>query len=252
MTESPRIGAALEVRDLRFTYPPLWGPLAWLARGSSRPVEVLKGVSFALAPGEHASLMGANGAGKTTLFKAILGFLDPSGGEVLLEGRRAGREARRRAGFAAADERSFYHRLTVLENLEFFGGLWGLSQRESKERAFETAESLGLTRHLDRPFSDLSTGWRQRVALARALLHRPGLLLLDEPTRSLDPPSAARFRALLRGEALRGVTVLLSTHSLEEAREAGGRCLLLAGGRMAWDGPPPHGEDLPALLEASP
>ncbi len=252
MTREPRRGAALEVRDLRFTYPALWGPLAWLARGPSRPLPVLEGVSFSLAPGEHVCLLGRNGAGKTTLFKAIQGFLDPSGGEIRLEGRPAGREEHRRSGFAAADERSFYHRLTVLENLEFFGGLWGLSAREARERARETSESLGLAPLLHRPFSDLSTGWRQRAALARALLHRPGLLLLDEPTRSLDAPAAARFRALLREEPLRGVTVLFSTHNLEEAREVGSRCLVLAGGRVVLDGPPPSTEGLAALLEASP
>jgi len=252
VTGGSRGGAALTVRDLRFTYPALWGPLAWLARGPSRPLPVLKGLSFSLSPGEHVCLMGKNGAGKTTLFKAIQGFLDPSGGEILLEGRPAGREARWRTGFAATDERSFYHRLTVLENLEFFGGLWGLPAKEARVRARETAERLGLTPHLDRPFSDLSTGWRQRAALARALLHRPGLLLLDEPTRSLDAPSAARFRALLREEPLREVTVLLSTHNLEEAREVGSRCLVLAGGRLVLDGPPPAAEGLSALMEGSP
>lgn len=251
MTGRSSTGAALEVRNLRFTYPALWGPLAWLARGPSRPVEILRDLSFSLAPGEHACLMGKNGAGKTTLFKVIQGFLEPSGGEILLEGRPAGREGRRATGFAAADERSFYHRLTVLENLEFFGGLWGLKAKEARARARETAESLGLGPHLNRPFSDLSTGWRQRASLARALLHRPGLLLLDEPTRSLDAPAAARFRALLREEPLRGVTVLLSTHSLQEAGEVGGRCLVLAGGRVVRDGPPPEPEALAALLEAT-
>lgn len=252
MTTTPSRGASLEVRNLAFTYPALWRPLAWLARGSARPLPVLKGVSFSLAPGEHVGLMGRNGVGKTTLFKAIQGFLEPSGGEIFLEGRPAGTEGRRRTGFAAADERSFYHRLTVLENLEFFGGLWGLSAQEARARARETAECLGLTPHLARPFADLSTGWRQRAALARALLHRPGLLLLDEPTRSLDAPAAARFRALLKEEPLRGVTVLFSTHNLEEAREVGGRCLVLAGGRVVRDGPPPAAEGLGPLLEVSP
>lgn len=243
---------ALDVSVLRFTYPALPGPLAWLARGASRPTEVLRGVSFALEPGERVCLMGANGAGKTTLLKLILGFLEPLEGEIRLFGRRADREGRRRVGYVHPDERSFYWRLTVLQNLEFFGGLWGLERREARFRAGELCEALELGPWLDRPFADLSTGLRQRVAIARALLHRPDVLVMDEPTRSLDPPSAARFRDWLSDDPFRDKAVLLSTHGLDEAQALGGRCLVLAGGRLTWQGGAPDLEALRGLMEVRP
>jgi len=246
------VNRALEVSDLRFAYPALPGPLAWLARGPARTLEVLDGVSFSVGLGERACLMGANGAGKTTLLKVILGFLEPGGGEIRLFGRPADREGRRRVGYVHPDERSFYWRLTVLQNLEFFGGLWGLDRREARARASEWAEELELGPWLGRPFADLSTGLRQRTAIARALLHRPEVLVMDEPTRSLDPPSAARFREWLSQGPLRDRAVLLSTHGLDEARAMGGRCLVLRGGRLVWQGEAPDEAALRGLMEGSP
>ncbi|MEW5764416.1 MAG: ABC transporter ATP-binding protein [Acidobacteriota bacterium] len=241
---------ALEVSGLRFAYPALPGPLAWLSRGPTRTLQVLDGVSFRVDLGEKVCLMGANGAGKSTLLKVVLGFLKPCGGEIRLFGRPADREGRRRVGYVHPDERSFYWRLTVLQNLEFFGGLWGLDRREARARAALWAEELELEPWLGRPFADLSTGLRQRTAIARALLHGPDVLVMDEPTRSLDPPSAARFRRWLSEGPLRDKAVLLSTHGLDEAKALGGACLVLAGRRLVWQGGPPDEEALRGLMEA--
>jgi len=247
------MSGAVRLDAVRFTYPVAPAPLR-LLMGAGRPaVEVLAGVSFSLAQGERACLMGPNGAGKTTLLKLLLGALVPSGGSIALLGGVPGDGAvRRKVGLAHTDERSFYWRLTVLENLLFFGRLWGMTAADATRRASELAGSLEMEGLLTVPFARLSTGQRQKAVLARALLHRPELVLLDEPTRSLDAHAAARFRALLAGPAFAGRTLLVATHSPAEAAELAPRCLVLGGGLLRHDGPAPSAPALEALLgEAS-
>ncbi len=244
---------ALRLQDVAFSYPAFPRGIGWLM-GRARPaVTPFSGITFAVAAGERVCLMGSNGAGKSTLLRIILGYLAPSTGTSAVLGRDS-REAgtRRLVGMVHPDERSFYWRLSVRENLAFFGALWGLSPADASRRAAQTAEALELTPWLDRPFSDLSTGTRQRAAIARALLNDPPVLLMDEPTRSLDPPSAVRFREWLRGPACAGKTLLLATHNPDEARHVADRCLVLGGGRILHDGPPPSDADLPALMGGAP
>jgi ABC-type multidrug transport system ATPase subunit len=197
--------------------------------------------------------MGPNGAGKSTLLKILLGLLAPTDGEATLFGldsRR--REARRRVGMVYPDERSFYWRLTVLENLAFFGGLWGMPPTRVREQAEAAALAAGLQNWLNRPFSDLSTGTRQKVAIARALLHEPDILIMDEPTRSLDPPSAAHLRDWLLGPACAGRTLLIATHNPDEAAQISDRCLILSGGRLVHDGLPPDALTMASLMGVGP
>lgn len=244
---------ALQLQGVAFSYPAFPQGVGWLMGRARPPVTPFAGVSFAVAPGERVCLMGPNGSGKSTLLRLILGYLPPSEGtsRVLGHDSREG-VARRLVGMVHPDERSFYWRLTVRENLAFFGALWGLAPADSARRAAESAEAVELSPWLDRPFSDLSTGTRQRAAIARALLHDPPVLLMDEPTRSLDPLSAARFREWLTGPACAGKALLVATHNPEEARLLAGRCLVLGRGRLLHDGPPPSDAALPSLMGGAP
>jgi ABC-2 type transport system ATP-binding protein len=214
--------------------------------------EVLRGLSFLIRAGERVSLMGANGAGKSTLLKLFLGILPPLRGEVRVCGVPASElRARESLGFVHPDERSFYWRLSVRENLRFFGTLWGVHPESLRARVEGAARDLRMEELLGRPFGELSTGQRQRVAIARALLREPPVLLMDEPTRSLDPAAANRLHELLQGPALGGRTLLVATHSLAEANAVAARCLVLRDGGVVHDGAPPAGPDLHSMLEAS-
>jgi ABC-2 type transport system ATP-binding protein len=247
------VSGAIRLQGVTFSYPAFPRGVGWLM-GRARPaVKTFSNLTFAVAQGERVCLMGPNGSGKSTLLRIILGYLSPSEGTSKVFGHDS-REgvARRLVGMVHPDERSFYWRLTVRENLVFFGALWGLAPAESARRAAEAAEAVELTAWLDRPFSDLSTGTRQRAAIARALLHDPPVLLMDEPTRSLDPLSASRFREWLLGPACAGKALLVATHNPDEARLLAGRCLVLGRGRLLLDGPPPSDDALPALMGGAP
>ena len=233
---------AVEVRDLVKEYP----RRARLARprgpapGGGR-VRALDGVCLRVGRGEAVGLVGANGAGKTTLLKTVCNLLLPTSGQVLVDGldpARQGREARRRLGLVVSDERSFYWRLSSRRNLEFFAALHGMTSAVAAARIGDLAALLGMEGFLDRPFSDLSSGMRQRVSLARGLLHDPGILLLDEPTRSLSPEAALEVDRILdrslRGGA--GKALLLASQSLREVERVCDRVCLLHRGRVLFCG----------------
>jgi ABC-2 type transport system ATP-binding protein len=215
-------------------------------------VDALQEVSLGVPPGSITGLLGPNGSGKTTLLRILATSVLADRGEVRVLGRDARREplaVRRGLGVVLSDERSFFWRLTARENLRFFATLQELPRRAARARIEELASALGLGPELDKPFRNLSTGWRHRLALARALLHDPAVLLMDEPTAGLDPAAAERARRLFRerlGGELRK-TVLIATHNLEEAREVCDRVALLAQGRMRFEGP--TAEALPRAAE---
>ena len=231
----------LVAEGIYFSYAPPPPALRWLMGKSRSRTDVLKGVSFRLEGGERVSLMGHNGAGKSTLLKILLGILQTPRGEVLVAGNPPDTSAgRRRIGFVHPEERSFYWRLSVYENLGFFGRLWGLGGPRLSERIGALSESLLFADFLHKHFGDLSSGMRQKIAIARALLHDPAVLFMDEPTRSLDPEASAHFHELLAGPAFEGRTVLMATHSREEAATVSSRCMVLNNGRIEYDGAPPE------------
>lgn len=241
---------ALAAKHVSFTYGTLPFGLGWLAGLKRSGATVLDDVSFELLEGERVCLLGPNGAGKTTLLKLILGFLSPTAGGVELFGGEARRaELAVKTGFVQPEERSFYWRLTVEENLSFFGELWGMPPRVARARVRDVISAMGIGEWRRRPFSDLSTGVRQKVAIGRALLHDPPLLVMDEPTRSLDPPSSARFRSWLKGPVFEGRTMLIATHNPAEAADLAERWLVLKKPRLAWNGPPVKDERLFAMME---
>jgi ABC-type multidrug transport system ATPase subunit len=200
-------------------------------------VEALRGVSLRVHAGEIFGLVGRNGQGKTTLIKTTCGLVEPSAGKVRVFGHdtvHALREVKRRVGLVSADERSFYFRLSGRDNLTFFARLQGLAAQEIEARTAALSETFELTPVLDRPFQEYSSGNKQRLAIVRALLPDPPLLLLDEPTRSLDPISAEGLRRALRAwaGAGRNKTVLITTHNLSEIEQLCQRVAILSRGRV--------------------
>lgn len=227
MVETDRLGK---------TYGPSSRVLSLVGSGTSRPVRALHGVTLRVEPGEILGLVGPNGAGKTTLLRVLATLLPPSEGTARVAGADVVRNAsavRRLIALASGEERGFYWRLSGWENLVFFAGLRGLAPRLARARALETLDLVNLLPMAHEPVASYSTGMRQRLGIARALLGKPRVLLLDEPTRSLDPVASAGVQALVRGLAREGrATVLLATHSLDEAERVCHRVAVLVQGTV--------------------
>lgn len=209
--------------------------LNWLGRERRGATEALLRVSLRVAKGEALVLLGPNGSGKTTTLKLISTMLIPDEGAVAICGAdtlRDGGTVRRKVGFAVANERSFFPRLTARENLDFFAVLEDVPK---EERAGRVGEKLGLTGLMDAADTlvmKFSSGMYQRLAVARALLKNPEVLLLDEPTRSLDPGSAMRFWPFVRQLLAGGATVVLTTHNFQEAAAVADRIAVLRRGEL--------------------
>ena len=196
----------------------------------------LEDVTLRVPSGSVLALLGPNGSGKTTTLKLISTMLLPDAGRVVVEGVDTRKEpdvVRRHAGFAVATERSFFPRLTARENLDFFAALDDVPRRVRRERVEEMLDLSGLRGAADTLVMKFSAGMYQRLGIARALMKRPSVILLDEPTRSLDPASAAHFWRLVRGLPGYGATVVLATHNFQEAIAAGNLIAVLQRGRLA-------------------
>ena len=210
--------------------------------GSATWVHAVQHVSCDVQPGEFFGLLGPNGAGKTTLFKMLATLTSPDEGWATVHGvdvTKDPRAVRRKIAPVAADERGLHWRLSALENLRLFATLYALRGSELQERIDEVLGVVGLRGAERRTVGTYSSGMRQRLLIARALLIRPRVLLLDEPTRSLDPVSARDFRQFLRAEVAGPArcTVVLATHSPEEALELCDRVAVLNRGRLLAVGP---------------
>jgi ABC-2 type transport system ATP-binding protein len=206
-----------------------------------RNIQALDGVSLHVEPGEVVALLGPNGAGKSTLIRILGTTVLPDSGTATVGGHDVVRDAvaaRRSMGLMIADERSHYWRISGRRNLAFFATLVGLPRHEAATRSERLLEAVGLTDAADRPVLGYSSGMRARLSLARALLADPPLLLLDEPTRNLDPLAASRFRestSLLVAERRTGI--LFATHDLHEAVAISTRILVLSAGRTVLEEP---------------
>jgi ABC-2 type transport system ATP-binding protein len=239
----PRVGddgMLLSVDNVSKTYLPSPLRLRLLVRTAIRaPVVALRSVSLGVRPGEVVGLIGPNGAGKTTLIRVISTLLQQTDGSVSVDGFdtvTAPSEVRRRLGLVLESDRGLYDRLSGFQNLEFFGVMSGLKPGPARRRAAELLEFVGLSRR-DKLVFGYSAGMRARLSLARALISDPPLLVLDEPTRSLDPAASSRFVDALRGLADRSRGILLSSHRLDEVASVCSHVVVLIDGRVRHDAP---------------
>lgn len=235
---------AIVVENLEKYFPPAYSGWRALLQPIARlTLCALAGISFSVEPGEAVALIGENGAGKSTLLRVLATLILPTRGHAQISGcdvEHDGTSARKHLGYYTSGDEGFYGRLTGRENLRLFAAMNNLLRAQAAHRIGELAELLGLKDILDRQARTYSTGMLQRLGLARSLLHAPSVLLLDEPTRSLDPLAAAEFRRFLKSEIVGrlGTTLLFASHTLGEVEELAGRVVLLAEGHVrAFDTP---------------
>src|SRR5579862_8708828 len=198
-------------------------------------------VSFRIERGEIVGFIGPNGAGKSTTIRMLCGLLRPSEGRALVAGIDVGQDpegVRQHIGYMS-QKFSLYGDLSVAENLRFFGGIYRVPRAELAGRTRYAVEMAGLSGREDALVATLAGGWKQRLALGCAILHRPPILFLDEPTSGVDPESRRRFWDLIHDMAADGVTILVSTHYMDEAEYAN-RIALISQGKLIALGSPDH------------
>jgi ABC-2 type transport system ATP-binding protein len=198
----------------------------------------LTAVTLDVLRGDRIAVLGPNGAGKTTLLKLIGGLLVPTEGEILVNGVSTldhNTAARTSVGFVMNEERSFFWRLSAMQNLEFFAALDNQPADTLRDRCLDLIRFVGLEEHADKPVSNYSSGMKQRLALARGLLGEPDVLVLDEPTRTLDPIAYEEFAGLINERLHKGSgkTILIATHRLDEASRLCDKVLVINKGLLA-------------------
>jgi ABC-2 type transport system ATP-binding protein len=193
----------------------------------------VNGISLSVRKGEIMGFLGPNGSGKTTTIRLLCGLLEPDAGEGCVLGhdiRRERRAIKRKVGYMT-QRFSFYEDLTIAENLRFVAGLYGMAR--AREVVGNTMEDLGLASRKDQLAGELSGGWKQRLALSACIMHRPALLMLDEPTAGVDPKARRDFWDEIHALAENGLTVLVSTHYMDEAERCHRIAYISNGGLIA-------------------
>ena len=196
-------------------------------------------VTFDVRAGEVFGFLGANGAGKTTAIKMLIGLLAPTSGSARVAGYDVGTQAdevRRRIGYMS-QRFSLYEDLTVMENITLYGGIYGLSDRQIRDRGSALVEGLGLGASSRALVAALPLGWKQKLAFSVALLHEPAVVFLDEPTGGVDPITRRQFWELIYAAAARGTTVFVTTHYMDEAAYCD-RISIMVSGRIGALGTP--------------
>lgn len=229
----------ISVRDVSMRFP-IAKRYRELAAHPFRPRRVctaLQGTTLQIDKGDRVAVMGPNGAGKTTLLKLIGGLLLPTEGEIVVNGfdtLHHSLAARKSVGFVLNEERSFFWRLTAVQNLEFFGALDNLWGAQLQHRIHELIRLVGLEEVADKPVAAFSSGMKQRLALARGLIAEPDVIILDEPTRALDPIACEELTELILGRVHLGSdkTLLIATHRMEEAIRLCNKVLVIDNGRV--------------------
>jgi ABC-type multidrug transport system ATPase subunit len=203
----------------------------------------LRDVSLTVAPGEIHALLGPNGSGKTTLIRTLAGLLTPTTGDVSvlsMDATHSSKRMRRLIGFVPSGDRSFYLRISGLENLVFFARLHGMRRRAATARARTVLSQVGLAEAGSKKVGLYSHGMQKRLSVARALLADPPILLVDEATHDLDPDGARRVRNLVANAAMRGAAVVWATQRLEEIAGFATRVTVLNEGRVGFAGTVPE------------
>jgi ABC-2 type transport system ATP-binding protein len=217
-----------------FTHrPALFNSFGRERKGHTR---ALSKITLAVPAGNILVLLGPNGSGKTTLLKLVSTMLLPDSGRVLVNASDTvndSQSVRCQVGFAVASERSFFPRLSARENLDFFATLEEVPRNNRSEKVERFLDTVGLLEQADTLVMKFSSGMYQRLGIARALIKNPSILLLDEPTRSVDPGSAQHCWTIVRELAHTGTTVLLATHSFQEAARVADDVAILFHGTLA-------------------
>lgn len=200
---------------------------------------ILDNISLTVKKGEVLGFLGPNGAGKTTTMKIITTFWNPTGGTVKVDGIDVSQDplkVRQKIGYLP-ETVPLYEDMRVYEYLKFIGEIRGLSRDEIKPRIKEVVESCGLQKVIKKPIEELSKGYRQRVGLAQAIMHKPDILILDEPTTGLDPNQIAEIRELIKRIG-KEKTVIFSTHILSEVSATCDRAIIINNGKIVGEGSP--------------
>jgi ABC-2 type transport system ATP-binding protein len=209
----------------------------------------VEAISFSVEAGEILGFLGANGAGKTTAIRMLTGLLTPTSGRASVAGYDVysqTEQIKRNIGYMS-QKFSLYEDLSVAENIRFYGGIYGLSNNEIREKTSLLLERLGLARSRDRRIKALPLGWRQKLAFSVALIHDPRVIFLDEPTAGVDPITRRQFWDMIYETAERDVTVFVTTHYMDEA-EYCDRVSMMVDGRIEAIGEPAELKDRFAVV----
>lgn len=228
----------VEVRSLSKTFTTKEGPLF---RKTQKSVTALDDVNFSVKKGEIFGLLGPNGAGKTTSIKAICTLIQPTSGEVYVNGHNVVKDAQRARqdlGVMLTGDRTLYWKLSGRENLEYFAALYHMGGATAKQRIEQLLKLVGLDERQNTLVENYSTGMRIRLSFAKAILHEAPVILLDEPTMSLDPQSARLVREIIRDLRKEGCSILLTTHYMEEADQLSDRVAIIDHGKIIAMAPP--------------
>jgi ABC-2 type transport system ATP-binding protein len=196
-------------------------------------------ISFDVFEGEIFGFLGANGAGKTTAMKMLIGILKPTSGAAAIAGYdiyKQTEQIKKNIGYMS-QKFSLYDDLTIMEIIQLFGGIYGLSDNQIKERSNELIEKLNLVNEAKKPVELLPLGWKQKLAFSLALLHRPQIVFLDEPTSGVDPITRRQFWDMIYEAASSGTTVFVTTHYMDEAEYCNRVCILVDGEIKALNSP---------------
>lgn len=197
-------------------------------------------ITLQVKRGEIFGFLGANGAGKTTAMRMFCGLSTPTSGNATIAGHDVYRETekiKKRIGYMS-QKFSLYEDLTIAENVNFFGGIYGMTRSELKTKSEELIEKLGLQREAKKLVGSLPLGWKQKLAFSVAVLHRPEIVFLDEPTGGVDPVTRRQFWDLIYDAADSGITAFVTTHYLDEAEYCNRISIMVDGSIAALDTPP--------------
>jgi ABC-2 type transport system ATP-binding protein len=196
-------------------------------------------ISFEVFKGEIFGFLGANGAGKTTAMRMLCGLSTPSSGNATIAGFDVYKQTeliKKNIGYMS-QKFSLYDDLTVLENIEFFGGIYGLSDEQLKRKSEALVKQLGLQQEAEKLVASLPLGWKQKLSFSVAVLHEPKIVFLDEPTGGVDPVTRRQFWNLIYDAADRGVTIFVTTHYMDEAEYCNRISIMVDGKIEALDSP---------------
>lgn len=196
-------------------------------------------ISFEVTKGEIFGFLGANGAGKTTAMRMFCGLSIPTSGNATVAGfdvYKNTEDIKKNIGYMS-QKFSLYENLTILENLEFFGGIYGLSNKQIKEKSAELVAKLGLEKEKNKLVSELPLGWKQKLAFSVAIFHEPEIVFLDEPTGGVDPVTRRQFWDLIYEASENGITIFVTTHYMDEAEYCNRVSIMVDGKIAALDSP---------------